>query len=90
MQDKFSKSGKFQVVTSHAVPYNKKAIEGILKKSKAKFPVYQQLFLSKAKPVDGIPHVILFDAKGKIVEQDWEIENLEEKIKKLLEADKNQ
>ena len=88
MQDKYSKTGKFQVITSHAAQYNKKAIEGILNKTKVRFPVYQKLFLSKATPTDGIPHVIIFDTNGKIIEQDWEIENLEEKIKKLIEADK--
>ena len=88
LQDKFAKSGKFAVISSHALAYNKRAIEGILKKNKITFPVYQKLFLKKAPPVDGIPHVILFDQEGKIVEQDFEIENLEEKIKKLISADK--
>jgi hypothetical protein len=88
LQDKFGKTGKFQVITSHAIAYNKKAIDGIFKKNKVTFPCFQQLFLKKALPTDGIPHVILFDQNGKIVEQDFEIEDLEKKIKNLIEGDK--
>lgn len=84
LQDKFGKDGKFQVITSHVATYNKKAVQGIIKKTKIKIPVYQGLMLSKAKPTEGIPYVVLFDSKGNIVDQDWEIEDLEKKIKKLL------
>ena len=88
LQDKFGKTGKFQVIASHVVPYNKRAIEGILKKTKVKFPVYQSLILSKAKPTEGIPFVVLFDQNGKIVEQDFEIEDLKKKIENLIKNDK--
>ena len=69
LQDKYAKTGKFLVITSHAMTYNKKAIDGILKKNKATFTTYQKLILEKAPPVDGIPHVVLFDKEGNIVEQ---------------------
>ena len=67
--------------------YNKRAVEGTLKKVKVKMSCYQDLKLKKAPvPEDGIPHVVIFDHKGKIVEQDFEIEDLEKKIAKLVKA----
>ena len=84
LQDKFKNSDKFIVITSHAATYNKKAIDGILKKSKATFTNYQQLMLKKALPEDGLPHVVLFDKNGKVVEKGEKIQALEQKIEKLI------
>ena len=85
MQDKYK--GKVEVVLSHVVPFNKRAVLGSLKKGKSKAVCYQDLKLKKAPLTeDGIPHVVIFDHKGKIIEQDFEIEDLEKKIAKLVKA----
>lgn len=90
LQDKYAKSGKFIVVLSHAVPYNKRFVEGHLKKSKLKATCYQDLHLKKAPiPEDGIPSIILFDHTGKILAQNWELEGMEEKIDEAVKAASN-
>lgn len=72
---------------SHVVPYNQKAVEGTLKKVKVTMSCYQDLHLKKAPLTeDGIPHIVIFDHNGKIIEQDFEIEDLEKKIEKLVKA----
>ena len=85
MQDKYK--DKLVVVLSHVVAYNKRAVLGSLKKTKVKFSCYQGLHLKKAPLTeDGIPHIVIFDHTGKIIEQDWEIEDLDKKIDKLVKA----
>ena len=83
LQDKYK--DKLVVVLSHVVPYNRRAVQGTLKKTKIKAVCYQDLKLTKAPiPEDGIPHIIIFDHNGKIIEQDFEIENLDKKIENLV------
>ena len=85
MQDKHK--DKLVVVLSHVVPFNKRAVLGNLKKTKIKAACYQDLKLKKAPLTeDGIPHIVIFDHQGKIIEQDFEIEELDKKIKKLIKA----
>ena len=88
MQDKYAKTGKFQVVLSHVQGENKKAIEGVLSKNKVTFPSYQQLRLKNAPCGRGIPHMVLFDHEGNIVEQGY-IQDLDKKIAKLVKATPN-
>lgn len=69
------------------VNYNKKFVDGYLKKAKLKATSFQNFQLKKAPLSDeGVPHLILFDHNGKIVEQDWEIEDLDKKVEKLVKA----
>lgn len=85
MQDKYAKTGKFVVILSHMVNYNKKFVDGYLKKAKLKVTSFQSFQITKAPLSDeGVPHLILFDHNGKIVEQDWEIEGLDKKVEKLV------
>lgn len=88
MQDKFAKTGKFQVVLSHVQGENKKAIEGLLSKNKVTFPSYQQLRLKNAPGGRGIPHMVLFDHEGNIIDQGY-IQDIDNKIAKLVKAAPN-
>ena len=85
LQNKYGKTGKFQIVLSHVQGENKKGIDSLLSKNKVTFPSYQQLRLKKHQGGRGIPHMILFDHEGnKIV--DGKIEDLEKQIAKLVKA----
>lgn len=87
MQDKYAKSGKFIVVLSHLVPYNKRMVEGNLKKAKLKATCFQDLQLKKVPLTeDGIPLITLIDHTGKILIQNWELEGMEEKIDEAVKA----
>ena len=62
-------------------------VEGNIKKSKIKANCYQDLTLKKAPLTeDGIPLIVIFDHEGNIFEQDWEIEDLDKKMAKLIKA----
>ena len=69
------------------MPYNKRLVEGNLKKSKIKATCYQGLQLKKAPLTeDGIPLIVLIDHNGKVLAQNWELEGMEEKIDTAVKA----
>ena len=84
LQDKYGKTGKFQIVLSHVQGENKKGIDSILSKNKVTFPSYQ-LRLKNHPCGRGIPHMILFDHEGNKV-GDGYIQGLEQQIAKLVKA----
>ena len=86
MQQKYGKTGKFEIVLSHVQSYDKKAIDEYLKKAKATFTSYQQLRPSNAKGNGGLPYMVLFYHKGNVVAKDNYIRDLENQIKKLIKA----
>jgi hypothetical protein len=87
LQDKYGKTGKFQIILSHVQPYDKKIIDGILGKNKVTFPSYQQVRL-KSAPCDGLPTMVLFDHDGNIVEKGY-LRDLDSKVKGLVKAAPN-
>ena len=69
------------------VPYNKRFVEGHLKKSKLKATCYQDLELKKAPLTeDGIPMLVLIDHNGKVLMKDWELETMLKKIDEAVNA----
>jgi len=69
------------------VPYNKRLVEGNIKKAKLTATCYQDLQLKKAPLTeDGIPLIVLIDHSGKVLAQNWELEGMEEKIDEAVKA----
>lgn len=67
-QNKYSKTGKFTVFLSFVQTYSDDA--GVfLKKNAPTIPCYEQVRLPHAPCGRGIPHAVLFDHTGKVVDQ---------------------
>lgn len=88
LHSKYAKTGKFTVIGSHVQNYNKKAVDGLLSRSKVTFPNYQFLRVSKAPGGGGIPYMALIDHEGNVVAK-GHISNLEAEIKKLIKLAPN-
>lgn len=67
MQNKYGKTGKFTVFFSN-VQMNDASTKEFLESKGVNFPVYHQVRLPHAPCGRGIPHAVLFDHTGKVVQ----------------------
>jgi len=69
------------------VNYNKRLVEGNLKKAKLKATCFQGFQMTKAPLTEeGIPLIVLIDHTGKVIMQDWELESMYDKIDAAVKA----